>query len=298
MQYLDRFTLPSRLAEDKFILSYPPQLEMQCYALNNAYPFKLFPQKQLSRVEFAPVTIFYGSNGSGKSTLLNVMAEKLALARKAPFNNAPCMAEYLKLCSFDLADGQKIPAGSRIITSDDVFDFMLDIRAINDGIAGRREALFAEYDSYTDPQQPTFQMRSLDDYDELKRRNEARLRTKSAFTARRLPNRELAGKSNGESAFVYFTQQIGENALYLLDEPENSLAAARQEELAQFIADSVRFYGCQFVISTHSPFLLAMPGARIYDLDAQPAAVRRWTELENVRVYQTFFERHRAEFDS
>ena len=62
------------------------------------------------------------------------------------------------------------------------------------------------------------------------------------------------------------------------------------------MADSARFFGCQFVISTHSPFLLAIPGAVVYDLDSRPVRVRSWTELENVRVYFSFFREHENEF--
>jgi predicted ATPase len=87
----------------------------------------------------------------------------------------------------------------------------------------------------------------------------------------------------------YFTEKIGENGLYLLDEPENSLSPKRQTELKKFLEDSARFFGCQFIISTHSPFLLAMPGVKIYDLDDPPAKVKQWTELENMRVYREFF---------
>ena len=43
-----------------------------------------------------------------------------------------------------------------------------------------------------------------------------------------------------------------------------------QQELVHFLEDSVRFFGCQLLIATHSPFLLAMKGAKIYDLDADP----------------------------
>ena len=171
----------------------------------------------------------------------------------------------------------------------------MDIRAINQGIDRRREELFAEYDLMTDSNAPAFQLRSLEDYEELKVRNEARRLSKSRFTARRLP-RESGGKSNGESAYIYFTRAIGENALYLLDEPENSLSAPLQKELAQFIADSARFYGCQFILSTHSPFLLSLKGARVYDLDACPGEEKKWTKLANVRVWHDFFKEHEEEF--
>jgi len=81
-----------------------------------------------------------------------------------------------------------------------------------------------------------------------------------------------------------------------LDEPENSLSPAKQQELVKFIEDSARFFGCQFVIATHSPFVLAIRGAKIYDLDEEPVDVKRWTELENVRAYYEFFKKHASEF--
>ena len=104
-------------------------------------------------------------------------------------------------------------------------------------------------------------------------------------------------RSNGESAFAYFTDKIRDNALYLLDEPENSLSPLRQRELAKFLEDSARFFGCQLVIATHSPFLLALKGARVYDLDSDPARVRKWTELEAVQAYHDLFREHEGEFE-
>ena len=65
--------------------------------------------------------------------------------------------------------------------------------------------------------------------------------------------------SNGESAFLYFAEKIQKNGLYFLDEPENSLSPVKQQELLRFLEDSARFFNCQFVIATHSPFLLSMP---------------------------------------
>lgn len=96
--------------------------------------------------------------------------------------------------------------------------------------------------------------------------------------------------------FYNFTEKVTENALFLLDEPENSLSPAKQQELVKFIEDSARFFGCQFVIATHSPFVLAIRGAKIYDLDEEPVDVKRWTELENVRAYYDFFKKHASEF--
>ena len=188
--------------------------------------------------------------------------------------------------------GDNIPENSRIITSDDVFDYMLNIRNLNEGIDQKREELFEEY---LDAKYSRFQMKSIADYEQLKKANNAKSKTQSRFVRNELMD-NVREYSNGESAFLYFTEKIKENGLYLLDEPENSLSPKRQIELMKFIEDSARFFGCQFIISTHSPFLLAMHGAKIYDLDENPVDVKRWTELENVRTYYDFFKKHEIEF--
>lgn len=292
MLYLKSFTLPTERQEDGFLLSMTePRIQMRCYSRTSSYPFKIFPQKALSKITFEPLTIFYGTNGSGKSTLLNIIAEKLQLIRSAPFNNTPFFKDYLRMCSADAAP----PRDAKIITSDAVFDFMLDMRAINDGVDRKREALFEEYDRNHDPN-VHMQLQSLAQYEEFKQFRDAKKSTKSDYTYRRLPE-NIQNKSNGESAYAYFTEQITQDTLYLLDEPENSLSAAMQRELAQFLLESVRFYHCQLVISTHSPFLLAIKGAKIYNLDAYPAEVCRWTELDAVRTYYDFFREHDRDFD-
>ncbi|MDD3212690.1 MAG: AAA family ATPase, partial [Eubacteriales bacterium] len=65
----------------------------------------------------------------------------------------------------------------------------------------------------------------------------------------------------------------------------------------KYIEDSVHYMDCQMVISTHSPFLLALRGAKIYDLDARPVDIKKWTDLDNVRRYMEFFKSHRGEFE-
>ncbi len=299
MQYLKSFSLPTDNDELGYLFSVQSyKLDMGAYA-GNKYPFGIFPHKHLSKIEFAPITIFYGGNGSGKSTLLNIIAEKLAVRRTAPFNDSPIIEDYLQFCSFEMYDGtRRPPRDSSIIASDGVFDYLLDVRAINDGVDRRREDIFREYDgARSELRDNGYRMRSLEDYEQLKYMNEIRRGRKSQFAEKRMNSRELPLKSNGESAFAYFTQKIGENALYLLDEPENSLSAKLQRELASFLEDSVRFYGCQLIISTHSPFLLSMQGAKIYDLDGDPACVKNWSELENIRAYYELFADRRGEFE-
>lgn len=54
----------------------------------------------------------------------------------------------------------------------------------------------------------------------------------------------------------------------------------------------------EVILSTHSPFLLAMPGAVVYDLDQRPIRQAAWTQLPAVRTYCEFFKEHAAELDS
>ena len=219
-----------------------------------------------------------------------MIGEKLQLSRDSVFNKSNFFQDYLDLCDYQLKG--RIPVNSRVITSDDVFDYMLNIRSMNEGIDRKKESLFEDY---LDAKYADFQMRSLDDYERLKKVTKARRLTQSRYVRSELMD-NIREYSNGESAFIYFSEKVTENGLFLLDEPENSLSPARQQELVKFLEDSARFFGCQFVISTHSPFLLAMRGAKIYDLDEDPTDVKRWTELENVRTYYTFFRDHCDEF--
>ena len=288
--YLRAFTLASQEAEEGFWdpLSSNPKTRRTCYSTH--YPFGVFRRRKPGAFTFDPVTIFYGGNGSGKSTLLNIMAEALGLLRGAVYNRSDFFSDYIALCRWDAG---ALPPHSRILTSDDVFDHLLGIRELNEGIHQKRAELFQEY---TSARNSSIQLQSLEEYEAFSRVVDAQRKSASKYGKDQLMN-NIPERSNGESALEFFTHAIGENALYLLDEPENSLSAARQLELKQFLEDSTRFYRCQLIIATHSPFLLSMAGAKIYDLDESPAAVKRWTDLESVRTYYDFFSAHAREFD-
>lgn len=285
MIYLSQFIFPSIDLEENFLHG----IRETCYS--TYYPFQVLPKHQVHTLNLdESVTILYGGNGSGKTTALNVIAECLKLQRDALYNKTNFFADYVKMCEYVLI--RSLPEGSRIITSDDVFDFMLNIRGLNEGIDVKRSELFEEY--YQD-RTSGFQLHSIEDYDQLVKVNQARRLSKSKYVKNQL-NNNVREHSNGETAYLYFTDKIQENGLYLLDEPENSLSPKRQQELVKFIEDSARFFGCQFIIATHSPFLLAMEHAKIYDLDQEKMCTSKWTELSNVRSYYDFFMAHSREF--
>lgn len=127
MLYLKSFTFPTDGEEFDVIIN----VKEKCYS--SFYPFKILSQRGIEKIDFEPVTIFYGSNGSGKTTALNIIAEKLKLERSSVYNRSSFFNDYVDLCGYTLK-GMAIPANSRIITSDDVFDFMLNLRMLNEGI--------------------------------------------------------------------------------------------------------------------------------------------------------------------
>ena len=86
------------------------------------------------------------------------------------------------------------------------------------------------------------------------------------------------------------------DALYLLDEPEVSLSPANQVKLANEINKMSRLLGCQFIIATHSPFMLGTLRAKIYNIDSKEYDIVKWSELENVRYFYEFFKMHEDEF--
>ena len=285
MIYLMSFQMPTRENEENYF-SENFKVKRTCYT--TYYPFQLFQYRELPEFFFSDITIFCGNNGSGKSSILNIIAEKLALERSTPFNRSDFFEDYVGMCDHQLE--RAIPTGSKIITSDGVFEKVLDIRRINDGIDSKRSDLIREYIAENSPGAVPNLFQGLDDYERWKRVSDMRNknRSQSRFLKENLM-RNIQERSNGESALSYFVDSIQENALYLLDEPENSLSPQNQLQLKYFIEDSVRNYGCQFVISTHSPFLLSLNGAHIYNIDETPPTEQKWTELACVKVYHDFF---------
>ena len=284
MIYVRKLNLPSEHAEIKAI-----ELEKRtCF--HTFYPFKIFPEKKLSEVQFEGITMFYGGNGSGKSTVLNILAAKIHAIRYSQFNDAPLFDQFVQMCSVDFS---RVPKRSYVLTSDDVFDYALKARSINDGIDDQRHELFENYiavhqEAVQNPEITRF--KGIDDYEILSPQ-----RSQSSYIKKRVAQ-DIDLHSNGETALRYFLERIDEDAIYLLDEPENSLSIEFQIELAEYISATARATKSQFVIATHSPILLSMQNAKIYNLDAYPADVCSWTELDNVRKYFDFFMKHKDEF--
>mgnify|MGYP004634789083 CR=1 FL=1 len=285
MIYLKSFTLLDEKEENDYVLGSDTR-----NIYNNYYPLNIFSSRRLKDIKFGSITCFYGGNGSGKSTILNIISEKLNSKRKTEIDKGSYFNIYVKYTSYEM--GIEQPFSIKTINSDDVFDYLLDIRSINSHINRKKEKLSKEFleNKYSN------NSLSFEDFENLRDSIDSKRKTMSKYVRDRLANNIIIESSNGESALMFWEKEIEDDSIYILDEPENSLSAENQIKLMKFIEDSVRFYNCQFIISTHSPFFLSMKDAVIYDLDTIPVITRKWTELENVKIYKNFFDEHSSEF--
>ena len=95
------------------------------------------------------------------------------------------------------------------------------------------------------------------------------------------------GRSHGETFLHILQQRMHGDGLYFLDEPETPLSPTRVLALMIMIEDMVA-KGSQFIIATHSPILLALPGATILLAEDGKLAPADWNDLEHVRVTRAF----------
>jgi predicted ATPase len=105
--------------------------------------------------------------------------------------------------------------------------------------------------------------------------------------------KSLHEQSHGESFLALFTERLGDDGLYLLDEPEAALSPMRQLAALALIRDLVD-RGSQFIIATHSPILMAYPDADIVLLDESGLRKVAYTDTEHYRVTRDFLNRYPA----
>lgn len=254
----------------------------------NIYPYSVFEGKYIEPFIFAPITILYGNNGSGKSTLLNIIADKLEIKGREHvmsnfFGSVNYCEKFIDECTFAYGENEygisirKLPVNSRYIKSEDI---LYKIKKI------QQEEVLANGMLY-------------DQVKSGKTVQEARNFLMSKEGIRQKSYIEFAQEkySNGETTMQYFNEYLQPDALYLLDEPEVSLSPENQITLANDINKMTRLLGCQFIIATHSPFMLGTLYAKIYNLDSPEYDVVKWSELKNVRYFYDFFKRHENEFE-
>ncbi|MDX9850575.1 MAG: AAA family ATPase [Anaerolineaceae bacterium] len=250
---------------------------IQVKNLENApgtYPFNLPFIQKLPSISFnSAVTFFVGENGSGKSTLIETIAAAVGsiVVGSENFQKDKSMEPARKLADYLQLTWNKRTHRGFFLRAEDFF-----------GYAKRMALLRAEMQA---------------DLEEV--RQETRHSSKLAQDLAESPfKRELYDMkqnksdsmdliSHGESFLQLFQSRFVPNGLYLLDEPEAPLSPLRQLSLITLIKQMVA-ENAQFIIATHSPILMAFPGAEILSFDEVPIKPVAFNDLQHVEIMRGF----------
>ena len=238
------------------------------------FPFSVPAVASLVTLELTtPVTFLVGENGSGKSTLL----EGLAAATGLPTVGAesassdPTLSAQRELGkALRLAWKRRTHRGF-FLRAEDFFGFAKQISKMKAELNARVAEIHEEYEGRSD------YAKGL-----------ALGPMRGSITA--LEERyggDLDARSHGQSFLTLFQSRFVPDGLYLLDEPEAPLSPQSQLALLALIADGVA-QSSQFIIATHSPIVLAFPGATIISFDQVPAAPVAFDDLEHVNLTRSF----------
>ena len=102
--------------------------------------------------------------------------------------------------------------------------------------------------------------------------------------------RSLLTQSHGQSLITFFKARYKIKGLYLLDEPETALSPRSQLELLRILKETTQDGHAQYIIASHSPILLAYPGATIYSFDHSPVKPIQYRETAYYKLYKDFLD--------
>jgi predicted ATPase len=240
----------------------------------NGFPFTVPAIRSLRDVVFdTSVTFFVGENGSGKSTLL----EGIALAAALPTVGSVDSAHDETLAAQrSLAGALRLVWSRRVrrgffLRAEDFFGYARQLSRMRAELLERASQIEAEYADRSDYARRLALGPALGSVSEMDRRY----------------GENLDARSHGQSFLKLFQERLAPGGLHLLDEPEAPLSPQSQLALLGMMSDMVR-QDAQFIIATHSPILLAFPGARIYSFDGGTVRRAEYETLEHVSLTRDF----------
>lgn len=236
------------------------------------FPFSTLVVNSLTEISFThPVTFFVGENGSGKSTLLEGIAAlcNLPIIGSRNINQdetlkyAGELAKFLKI-SWSIKNNKGF-----FLRAEDFFGFTKRLNSMRSELGEEIKRLDSELPDGYGKNLAIGAMR--DQIEELTQRYGV----------------DLNAGSHGESFLKLFQSRIKPNGLYLLDEPETPLSPTRQMSLLKIIDDAVK-QNCQFIVVTHSPIVMAYPGATILDFNTFPLKKIEYDQIDHVNILRGF----------
>lgn len=239
--------------------------------LPNEFPFTLPSVESMGELEFkTPVTFLVGENGSGKSTVMEAIAvgmECPAIGRSdANFDDMLLPAKRLA-AELTFTKSRK-PKRRLFFRAEDAMGFTLRVK-----------------DNMAD-------LKDMERHFDETLTGEGRRRAMGSVRGQRMALQNRYGadpdnRSHGEWFLHMFNERVLEDGLYLMDEPETPLSPIHQLSLLSVLKEKVN-QGCQFIIATHSPILMALPDAEIWNFDAYPIEKVSWEDVEHVAITKAF----------
>jgi predicted ATPase len=243
--------------------------------LDQGYPFAVPAVASLradSLVLEAPVTFLVGENGSGKSAILEGLAcaaGSIAIAGDDPRRDPTLTAARALGERLRLTWRARTQRGF-FLRAEDFFGYAKYISTLRAGLERDLTELNAE------PGPETY----------------GRALARGVFAKEigqlQKTDRTVNESSHGESFLELFQRRFAPRGLYLLDEPEAPLSPVRQLALLALLREMTGAGESQFIIATHSPILMAFPGATIYSLDGGTPHRAAWDDLEHVAMTRDF----------
>jgi predicted ATPase len=238
------------------------------------FPFDLPAVRSLERLGFdQPVTLFVGENGSGKSTVLEALAiaARAITAGSAEAHEDETLAGVRRLAdAFRLSWARRTHRGF-FMRAEDFFGYARRLSAMRAELERELSAVDLEYADAS----PFARNLARTPY----------LRELEALRSRYGDG--LDARSHGEAFLRFFQARFVPGGVYFLDEPEAPLSPARQLAFLALAREMVA-QGGQLIVATHSPILLAYPGATILSFDHEPIRPVRYAELEHVSLTRDF----------
>ena len=240
---------------------------------SNEYPFNIPSIKNTKELDLSnSITVFVGDNGSGKSTLLqsiayynnsiNVSSETLD---SEYYDEVKQLSKKMKISySFKTKSGFFF-SGEEYIT------YINNLKKMKSDLLkdlAEMEIEFKDKSEY---------VRGLA-FGPIKGQLNSLNETYGG---------ELRTKSHGEGFLTFFKARMHQKGIYLLDEPETPLSAVNQYQLLVLITDLVK-NGSQVIIATHSPILMSLQGAKIYNFTKENIESIEYDDIESVFFTRNF----------
>ena len=219
------------------------------------------------------VTFLVGENGSGKSTLLEgiaAAARSIVVGAESVEADPTLKAARLLGRALDLDWAHQTKRGF-FLRAEDFFGYAKRMQAMRDELDAERQVIADD---------PTLSVQA-------KSFGQLPYATELAAIQRQHGD-GLDARSHGEAFLTLFQSRFVLGGLYLLDEPEAPLSPTRQLALISMIKGMAEDQGGQFVIATHSPILMAYPGATIYGFDGGTVREVAYNDVEHVDVTRRF----------